>query len=64
MEYIIIIPAYRNLVFLYFWQGAGTAEQAIRVLLGRRDHLSDQLDYRFEQERQQEPSAELNLFWR
>ena len=63
MEYIIIILLIINLVFLYFfWQRQGQQEQAIRVLLEEQeDHLSDQLDYRFEQERQQESLRQKEL---
>ena len=63
MEYIIIILLIINLVFLYFfWQRQGQQEQAIRVLLEEQeDHLSDQLDYRFEQERQQEALRQKEL---
>ena len=63
MEYIIIILLIINLVFLYFfWQRQGQQEQAIKVLLEEQeDHLSDQLDYRFEQERQQEALRQKEL---
>lgn len=63
MEYIIIILLIINLVFLYFlWQRQGQQEQAIKVLLEEQeDHLSDQLDYRFEQERQQEALRQKDL---
>ncbi len=64
MEYIIIILPIINLVFLYFFlaeTGTGAGDQVL--LEEQEDHLSDQLDYRFEQKDSRIFTRVGTLFW-
>lgn len=54
MEFIIILLLLGNLIvtFLLWQQNQQQTDQVQKLLEDQADHLSDQLDYRFEQERQ------------
>ena len=54
MEFVIIFLLIGNLVvtFLLWQKNQQQADQVQKLLEDQADHLSDQLDYRFEQERQ------------
>lgn len=55
MEFVIILLLLGNLIvtFLLWQKNQQQTDQAKKIFEGQADQLSDQLDYRFEQERQQ-----------
>ena len=63
MEFVIIFLLIGNLVvtFLLWQKNQQQADQVQKLLEDQADHLSDQLDYRFEQERQQRLLAQQQL---
>lgn len=63
MEFVIILLLLGNLIvtFLLWQKNQQQADQVQKLLEDQADHLSDQLDYRFEQERQQSLLAQQQL---
>ena len=63
MEFVIIFLLLGNLIvtFLLWQKNQQQADQVQKLLEDQADHLSDQLDYRFEQERQQRLLAQQQL---
>ena len=63
MEFIIILLLLGNLIVTFFlWQkNQQQTDQAKKIFENQADQLSDQLDYRFEQERQQRFLAQQQL---
>ena len=63
MEFIMILLLLGNLVvtFLLWQKNQQQADQAKKIFEDQADQLSDQLDYRFEQERQQRLLAQQQL---
>ena len=63
MEFVIILLLLGNLIVTFFlWQkNQQQTDQAKKIFENQADQLSDQLDYRFEQERQQRFLAQQQL---
>lgn len=63
MEFVIILLLLGNLIVTFFlWQkNQQQTDQAKKIFEDQADQLSDQLDYRFEQERQQSLLAQQQL---
>ena len=63
MEFVIIFLLLGNLIvtFLLWQKNQQQTDQVQKLLEDQADHLSDQLDYRFEQERQQRLLAQQQL---
>ena len=63
MEFIIILILLGNLVLTFFlWQKLSQQTETLKqVLENQADHLSDQLDYRLEQESQKKQTAQKEL---
>ena len=63
MEFVIILLLLGNLIvtFLLWQKNQQQTDQQKKIFEDQADHLSDQLDYRFEQERQQSLLAQQQL---
>ena len=63
MEFIIILILLGNLVLTFLlWQKISQQTETLKqVLENQADHLSDQLDYRLEQESQKKQTAQKEL---